>query len=119
MSLRDVSPEAIEARLAELRGLGDAYAKAHAEADYLDEFKKSKLAMLQKKYEALGHKTTAAQEREARADAEYVALLGALKTAVEEREKLRWQLRVVETGVGVWQTMQANQRQERRAYNGT
>lgn len=117
--LRDVSPEAIEARLQRLRTLSESYSMAHAEAEYLDEFKKSKLAMLMKKHEQLGHKTTAAQEREARADDEYVALLVSLRTAVEVREKLRWELRIAEAGVGVWQTAQANQRAEANAYRRT
>ena len=63
-----------------------------------------------------GHKTTAAQEREARAHPEYLALLEGLKVATEQSEKLRWQLEVAKLGVGVWQTLNANERAERRAY---
>ena len=117
--LRDLSPESVERRLQEMRSLSDAYAAAHAEAEYLDEFKKSQLAILMKKYEEAGHKTSAAQEREARADPEYNKVLLALRMATEQREKLRWQLRIVETGVGVWQTAQANVRAERQAYGRT
>ena len=97
-------------------GVGDAYAKAFARAAALEEGKKSRLAVLMKKHEQLGHKTTAAQEREARADPEYQALIEALESAIEERERYRWTLELAKLSIGLYQTMQANQRQERRAY---
>jgi hypothetical protein len=105
-----------EQRLAELRQMSEEYAKAYAERNYLEEFRKSKLAMLMKQAEVEGHKTAASQEREARADAEYIALLQNLKTATELSEKLRWHLEVAKLGVAVWQTQNANERAERRAY---
>lgn len=116
MSLRDVDPESIEARLHELRSLGDAYAKAHADAAYMEEFRKSKKAILMKVAGELGHKTSASQETEAYAHPEYVQLLSDLRAATELREKLRWQFKVAELSVGVWQTMRADERAERRAY---
>lgn len=116
MSLQDVPPEAIEARLHELRSLGDAYAKAHADASYLEEFRKSKKAILMKAAGELGHKTSAAQETEAYAHPEYQQLLKDLRDATELREKIRWQFKVAELSVGTWQTLQANRRQEQRAY---
>lgn len=105
-----------EMRLAELRETSVAYSKAYADRNYLEEFKKSKLAMLMKQAEMDGHKTAAAQEREARAHPEYLAVLTNLKTATDESERLRWHLEIAKLGVAVWQTSQANQRQERRAY---
>lgn len=108
--------ERIEARLAELRGNAAEFAKVYAERTYLEEFKKSLMAKLMKQAEIEGHKTTAAQEREARAHPEYIALLQGLKAATEESERLRWQLEVAKLGVGVWQTTQANERMERKAY---
>lgn len=116
MSLRDVSAEAIEAKLHELREIGDEYSRAHADAAHLDEYRKSKLAMLMKDAERDGAKTSAAQETIARAHPEYIQLLDNLKTATEIREKHRWRFKVAELSVGVWQTLQANQRQEQRAY---
>lgn len=106
----------IEARLHELRQMSEGFAKAYAERCHLEEMKKSKLAMLMKVAEAEGHKTTAAQEREARAHADYLALLDGLRVATEESERLRWQLEVAKLSVGVWQTLNANERAERRAY---
>lgn len=116
MSIRDVTAEAIEARLHELRSLGDEYAKAYAKATAIEEGKKSLLARLMKEYEAAGHRTAAAQEREALADKRYQEFLDGLEAAVEIRESYRWRFKVAELSVGVWQTLQANQRQERNAY---
>lgn len=108
--------ERIEARLQELRSMADEFAKAYAERVHLEEFRKSRLAILMKQAEVEGHKTTAAQEREARAHAEYIALLEGLKVATENSERLRWQLEVAKLGVACWQTQQANERVERRSY---
>lgn len=106
----------IEARLQELRDMATGFAAAYADRCHLEEMKKSKLAILMKEAEVEGHKTTAAQEREARAHPDYIALLEGLKVATEQSEKLRWQLEVAKLGVGVWQTLNANERAERRAY---
>jgi hypothetical protein len=106
----------IEQRLGELRGMAADFAPAFANRTYLEEFKKSKLAQLMKQAELEGHKTTAAQEREARAHPEYIQLLEGLKEATEKSERLRWQLEVAKLGVAVWQTQQANERIERKAY---
>lgn len=110
-----MSDQTIERRLTELRTKAALYAKAAAEKTYLEEFRKSKLAILQKKY-MKDFDSVAAQEREARADPEYVDLLNALKFAVEEEQKLFWELQIARMGAGLWQTQQANQRAERRAY---
>jgi hypothetical protein len=99
-----------EARLAELRKMSADYAAAYAERNYLEEFKKSKLAMLMKQAELDGRKTAAAQEREARADPDYVSLLNSLKIATEISEQTRWHLEIAKLGVAVWQTSQANER---------
>lgn len=106
----------IEQRLHELRGIASKYAKAEAQRAYLEEFKKSKLSMLMKAFEVEGIKTAAGQEREARAHGDYVELLEGLRTATEEAEKLYWELQIARMGAGLWQTEQANQRAERRAY---
>lgn len=108
--------EKVEARLAELRTMSEQFAKAYADRTYLEEFRKSKLAMLMRDFESKGFSTAAAQEREARASSEYIALLESLKTATEQSEKLRWHLEVAKLGVAVWQTQNANERAERRAY---
>lgn len=108
--------DAIERRLTELRETAKQYSAAYAQREYLDEFKKSKLSILMKKAERNGHKTTAAQEREARADDEYLALLDGLKAATERSEALRWELKIAEIGAEVWRTKEANKRAERKGY---
>lgn len=107
---------AIEKRLQELRDIASKYAKAEAQRSHLDEFKKSKLAILMSEAERNGITTVAAQEREARAHSDYLALLDGLKTATEEAERLYWELQIARMGAGLWQTEQANMRSERRAY---
>jgi non-homologous end joining protein Ku len=105
-----------EARLQELRTMSEEFAEAYSDRMYLEEFKKSKLALLMKKAESAGFTSAAAQEREARADSEYIELLDALRVATEQSERLRWHLEVSKLGVAVWQTQQANERAERKVY---
>lgn len=109
--------EAIEKRLHELRECAKEYAQAEATRTHLDEFKKSKLAMLSKKYEQRGFASVAAQEREARADSEYIELLEGLKVATEQAEYKRWLLKIAEMGAELWRTSEASKRAERRNYN--
>lgn len=105
----------IESRLTELRQLAKEYAEAQAQRDYLDEFKKSKLAMLMKRFEAQ-FPTAAAQEREARAHQEYIDLLDGLRVATEKAEFARWRLKIAEMGAGLWQTRESTKRAEMIAY---
>ncbi|CAB4195554.1 hypothetical protein UFOVP1298_26 [uncultured Caudovirales phage] len=105
-----------EARLNELRITSKDFSEAMGLRNYLEEFKKSKLALLMKDAEARGFTSAAAQEREARAHEEYLDLLIDLKTAFIDSERLRWELEITKLGVAVWQTTNANERAERRAY---
>jgi hypothetical protein len=111
-----MSEDAIERRMAELRDLAGRFAKAYATREHLDEFKKSKLAMLMKQAERDGAATSAAQEREARANPQYLELLDGLRAAVEESEALRWQLKIAEIGAEVWRTRQSTRRAEMMGY---
>jgi hypothetical protein len=111
-----MSIERAEARLGELRVKSEEYAKAYAERNWLEELKKSKLAILMKEAEARGFTSAAAQEREARAHEDYLDLLLDLKKSTEMSERLRWELEIAKLGVAVWQTQNANERAERRAY---
>lgn len=110
--------DSIETLLTRMRDKSSDFADAFAERSYLEEFKKSKLAILMKDAEKDGHKTTAAQEREARANKEYLTVLDGLKEATAKSEKLRWELEIAKLAIGTWQTKQANQRVERKAYGG-
>ena len=68
------------------------YAKAKAERVYLEEFRKSKKALLMQEAFCAGVDTMAGQERDAYARSEYRELLEGLKAAIEVEEKLKWQL---------------------------
>ena len=88
------------------------YAKAKSERIHLEEFRKSKKAILMKR--SL-EETIGAQEREAYAHQEYQNLLEGLKNAVEMEEKLRWELIAAQTRVEIWRSEQANLRAEGKA----
>lgn len=110
--------DAIEKRMQELREQAREYAKAAADRAYLDEYKKSHLAIIMKRYEH-DYPSVAAQEREARADGEYLKTLEGLKAATEAAERLGWELRISMKGADLWQTAQANERAERRGYGAS
>ncbi len=105
----------IEQRLHELRQIAAEYARAESDRAYLENFRHSKLALLMKRY-SVDHPTAAAQDREARADDEYLALLDGLKVATEEALRLRWELEIAKMGASLYQTAQANKRAELGAY---
>lgn len=88
------------------------FADAKAQRVFLEEFRKSKKALLMKQSieGALG-----AQERDAYAHAEYVELLKGLREAVAIEEKLRWDLIAAQARVDIWRTEQANLRLEGKA----
>jgi len=86
------------------------YAKAKSERIYIEEFRKSKKALLMQIAQLKGVETMAAQERDAYANLEYQELLKGLKEAVEVEEKLRWQLIAAQLKVDIWRTEQANNR---------
>ena len=88
------------------------FAKAKSERVYLEEFRKSKKAILMA---ASLEQAIGAQEREAYSHPEYIQLLVALKEAVEIEEKLRWDLIAAQARVEIWRTEQANQRAESKA----
>ena len=83
------------------------FARAKANRVYIEEFRKSKKAILM---QLSGQKVISAQERDAYAHDEYVELLEALREAVEIEEKLRWDLIAAQARVEVWRTEQANNR---------
>ena len=106
-----------EKRLHELRKLGAEAAKAKAVMVKLEEGKKSTLAVLMKKYAALGFDAANAQEREARADPQMIELIEQWGNAVEIYESARWELEIAKMGVSLIQTEAANERVERKGYS--
>ena len=88
------------------------FAKAKAARVYLEEFRKSKKALLMK---ASTESSGVAQERDAYAHPEYQELLAGLREAVEVEERLKWDLIAAQARVEIWRTEQANARAEGRA----
>lgn len=91
------------------------YAKAKSERVYLEQYRKSKKAILIQNAPA-SYKTTQARESYAYSHADYLLILEALKIAVEEEEKLRYLIRSAELKFEQWRTMQANHRAEFNRY---
>ena len=102
-----ISDDDAERALDFLKVSAKAYAKAKAERIYIEEFRKSKKAILMK---ASGDQSAAAQERDAYAHPEYQELLLGIKASVEEEENLRWKIASAELQISIWQTQSANSR---------
>lgn len=94
---------------------GQKYAQAKAELIYLEEFRKSKKAMLMKTAMLNGSKSIAAAEMEAYADVEYIELLKGIKAAVEVSEGLRWGLISAQARIEIYRSMEASNRRMDRA----
>lgn len=91
------------------------FAKAKAQRIYLEEFRKSKKALLMRDALQMGYEAVNAQEREAYSHADYLELLKGLAEAVEIEEKLKWQLEAARLRVDIWRTESANARMEGKA----
>jgi hypothetical protein len=85
------------------------YAKAKAERTYLEEFRKSKKALL---FQQAPEGTVADRESYAYAHPEYTGLLDGLKVAVEREEELRWMLIAAQARIEVWRTEESTKRAE-------
>jgi hypothetical protein len=83
------------------------YAEAKANRSYLEQFRKSKKALIMIASTA---RTDALKEAEAYSNLEYQALLTAYKNAVETEEKLRWQMVAAQARIEIWRTQSANNR---------
>jgi hypothetical protein len=88
------------------------YAQAKAERVYLEEFRKSKKALLM---QASGLGSVAAQEVYAYAHPEYRQNLDGLRTAVEQEETLKWGLIAAQIRADLYRTQSANNRSIDRA----
>lgn len=98
-----------------IRDNAPAYARAKSERVYLEEFRKSKKALLMREAEIAGHKSAVAQEREAYAHPDYLVVLEGLKAAVEQEEALRWLIVGAQAKIEAWRTIEANKRAEAKA----
>ena len=94
-----------------IRDNGKFYAKAKADRVYMEEYRKSLKAILMKRSMETA---VNAQEREAYSHPEYIELLNGLKEAVEQEERLRWEMVAAQARVEVWRSQEASNRLEVR-----
>jgi len=99
-----------------IRDKAPAYGEAKAQRVYLDEFRKSKKALLMKNALEMGYEAANAQEREAYADPAYLQLLKGLAAAIEKEETLRWEIEAARLDVEIWRTREATNRMQDRVH---
>lgn len=88
------------------------FAKARSERVWIEEFRKSKKAILMGQSAA---KSAVEREQYAYAHEDYIGLLGGLKAAVEVEEKLRWDLIAAQARIEIWRTQEASARAQDRS----
>lgn len=88
------------------------FAQAKGQRVYLEEFRKSKKALLMAQSTA---KTAVEREQWAYGHEDYIALLGGIKAAVEVEEDLKWRLEAARIRVDIWRSQEASNRGQERA----
>ena len=113
--MTDTIFKSVEHALAFMRDQAGCYAKAKADRVYLEQFRKSKKAILMIEAEQEGKKTGQEREAYAYSHPDYEILLNGLREAVEQEEKYKFELKAAEARIEIWRTQQANQRAEYRS----
>lgn len=90
----------------------EKYAQAKAERVYIEEFRKSKKALLMAEST---EPAANAREQYAYSHPDYIQMLQALKEAVKVEESLRWQQIAAQLRVEVWRSQEASNRNLDRA----
>lgn len=90
----------------------EKFAGAKATRCYLEEFRKSKKAMLMSESD---EKSAVAREQFAYSHPDYLALLGGLKAAIEIEEGLRWNLMAAQLRIDIWRSQEASNRNQDRS----
>ena len=85
------------------------YAKAKGERVHLDDYRKVQLALL---FEQAVGKTVADKENWSKAHPDYGRVIQSHGDAVEKEAALYWKLKLAETQIEVWRTIQASRRRE-------
>jgi hypothetical protein len=88
------------------------YAQAKAQRIYLEEFRKSKKALLMADCQ---ESTAVAREQYAYGHKDYLQVLSGLREAVEQEEALRWQMVAAQARIEVLRSEEASARAEVRA----
>lgn len=87
------------------------YATAKAQRVYLEEYKKSKKALLMTLSQA---RTAVEREQYAYSHADYLELIKGLGAAVEQEETLKWHLEAARIRVEIWRSKEASNRSQDR-----
>ncbi|MDA1333076.1 MAG: hypothetical protein O2797_02530 [Bacteroidetes bacterium] len=103
-----ISDSEVEKALIYMRDAAPELAEAKATRIYLEEFRKSKKAILRK--EAVGCKTEGARDDFAYSHQDYLELLDQLKLAVKEEELFRLRFKAADARIEVYRTQSANAR---------
>ncbi len=99
-----------------IREKAPAYGEAKAQRVYLEEYRKTKKAMLMKEALKLGVEAANAQEREAYADPAYHQVLKGLAVAIEAEETLKWEMESARLDIEIFRTREATNRMQDRAH---
>ena len=86
------------------------FAEAKAQRVYIENFLRTKKALLMKEAQVKGIDSGVAQEREAYAHPEYQELLRGLQVATEREEALKWKLIAAQMKSDIWRSEQASER---------
>lgn len=107
----------VEKALATMREIAADLGKAKSERVHLEQFRKSKKALLfADAPETIGEgdnsrrATVADRENYAYSHPEYIELLDALKIAVDTEETLKWRMHSCELYIEVWRSQEASNR---------
>lgn len=101
-----ISQEQAEKASDYIRDHAAQYAKAKAERIYLEQFRKSKRAIL------IQQSKGTVQERDSYAYAhdDYIQILEGLKVAVEREEEIRWKIEAAKVKIELFRTQEASNR---------
>ena len=88
------------------------FAAAKASRMWIEEFRKSKKALLMSSCE---EKAVNAREQFAYSHPDYVSLLDGLKVAVEAEERMKWEMVAAQMRVEIWRTQEASNRNQDRS----
>lgn len=99
-----------------IRDIAAKYGDAKAQRIFLDEFKKSKKAMLMRDALLNGIEAATHQEREAYSNPEYLSLIKGLASAIEVEETLRWELESHRLDIEIWRSRESTARAQDKAH---
>ena len=92
-------------------------AETKAQLDHLEHYRRHIIAKLMIEAEKAGARSVAAQEKEALGSEAYLTFLKGLEAARVASALAEWDAKESVYRIELYRTQQANQRQERKAYN--